>query len=81
MKFYARNRVYLCIWIFVSNKVVEGSGSEGTSKYMRVGVTYGVFLGTLATFFARVHLLTCLRQLSAHSCLCHHDITSWYGVT
>ena len=49
-KFNIRNCVYLCIWIFVSNKVVEGSESECTPKYMGEGVTYGVFLGTLAIF-------------------------------
>ena len=49
-KFDTRNCVYLCIWIFVINKVVEGSGSEGTPKYVGEGVTYGVFLGTLAIF-------------------------------
>ena len=27
-----------------------GSGSEGASKYMGEGVTYGVFLGTLVIF-------------------------------
>ena len=48
--------VYLCFWIFTSNKVVEGSGSEGTSKYVGEGVAYGVFLGTLAIF---LHLGAC----------------------
>ena len=43
MKSCATNRVYLYIWIFVKNKVVEGSGSEGASKYVGEGVTYGYF--------------------------------------
>ena len=42
-KFNTRNHVYLCIWIFVSNKVVEGSGNKGTPKYVGEGVTYGIF--------------------------------------
>ena len=68
--------MYLCIWIFVSNKAVEGSGSEGASKYMGEGVTYGVFLGTLAVFSVHVHLL--MRHVSQRSQLltCHHDIMS-----
>ena len=49
-KFDTRNHVYLCIWIFVNNKVVEGSGSEGAPKYVGEGVTYGVFLGILVAF-------------------------------
>ena len=31
-------------------KAVEGSGSEGTSKYVGEGVTYGVFLEILSIF-------------------------------
>ena len=42
--------MYLCIWIFVNNKAVEGSGSEGAPKYVGEGVTYGLFLGILVTF-------------------------------
>ena len=38
----------------INNKVVEGSGSEGTPKYVGEGVTYGVFLGVLIEFFACV---------------------------
>ena len=35
----------LVLELFVKNiKVVEGSGSEGASKYVGEGVTYGVFL-------------------------------------
>ena len=45
---------YVCI--SVCNKAVEGSGSKGTSKYVGEGVTYGVFLGTLAVF---LHVGTC----------------------
>ena len=41
--------MYLCICLF-NNKVVEGSGSEGASKYMGEGVTYRVFLGILIAF-------------------------------
>ena len=41
--------VCTCIFgFFVSNKAVEGSGSKSTSKYVGEGVTYGIFLGTLA---------------------------------
>ena len=42
-----------CVSVFeflLNIKVVEGSGSEGASKYMGEGVTYGVFLGTLSIF-------------------------------
>ena len=36
--------MYVVFGIFVKNiKVVEGSGSEGASKYVGEGVTYGVF--------------------------------------
>ena len=75
--------MYLCIWIFVSNKVVEGSGSEGASKYMGEGMIYGVFLGTLAIF----HTCACLlmmppcQQGHAPSAYVIDDVTSWYVVT
>ena len=36
--------MYLYIFMFV-NKVVVGSGSKGTPKYVGEGVTYGVFFG------------------------------------
>ena len=42
----------LCVPVylyFYNNKVVEGSGSEGTPKCVGEGVTYGVFLG-IVTF-------------------------------
>ena len=65
------NCVYPYIWIFVNNKVVEGSGSEGTSKYMGEGVTYGVFLGTLAVF------CTCVPT----DVLCQWALTAAYVVT
>ena len=42
--------MYLCIWIYVKNKMVVGSGSEGASKYAGEGVTYGLFLRTLVIF-------------------------------
>ena len=49
--------VYSCIFaISINNKVVEGSGSKGTSKYMGEGVTYWVFLGVLIAFFAYTHI-------------------------
>ena len=64
-KFNTRNHVYLYIWIFVSNKAIEGSGSEGASKYVGEGVTYGVFLGTLVCFFTRMCLPMC--HISRHS--------------
>ena len=51
----------LCVLIlelFVKNiKAVEGSGSEGDSKYMGEGVTYGVLLVIF---------------LHAHACRCAH---------
>ena len=34
------------VFAFLNIKVVEGSGSKGTSKYVGEGVTYGVFLET-----------------------------------
>ena len=42
-----------CVSLFeflLNIKVVEGSGSEGTSKCVGEGVTYGVFLETLSVF-------------------------------
>ena len=48
---YSSNRVYLCIRVFIDNKVVEGSGSKGAPKYVGEGVTYRVFLGTIVVFF------------------------------
>ena len=48
--------VYSCIFA-INNKVVEGSGGKGAPKYMGEGVTYGVFLGVLITFFAYTHAL------------------------
>ena len=42
-----------CVSVFeflLNIKAVEGSGSEGTSKYVGEGVTYGVFLETLSVF-------------------------------
>ena len=42
-----------CVSVFeflLNIKAVEGSGSEGASKYMGEGVTYRVFLGTLSIF-------------------------------
>ena len=46
-----------CVSVFgflLNIKAVEGSGSEGASKYMGEGVTYGVFLGTLSIFHMHV---------------------------
>ena len=34
----------ICIRICLNIKAVEGSGSEGASKYMGEGVTYRVFM-------------------------------------
>ena len=48
--------VYSCIFaISINNKAVEGSGSKVTPKYVGEGVTYGVILGVLITFFVYVH--------------------------
>ena len=79
VKFYTRSCVYLCI--FYNNKVVEGSGSEGAPKYVGEGVTYRVFLGILPRFLHARAFWHALHQLSAHVCLCCHDVTSWYDVT
>ena len=54
----------ICIGTFCLNiKAVEGSGSEGASKYMGEGVTYGVFrvvfLYEHACRCVHVRLLTC----------------------
>ena len=48
-----------CVFLYfaINNKVVEGSGSEGTPKYTGEGVTYGVFSGVFITFFACMHVL------------------------
>ena len=49
MKNYVCKNVILEVWqvcvsvYFYNNKVVEGSGSKGTPKYMGESVTYGVF--------------------------------------
>ena len=48
------------------NKVVEGSGSEGTPKYMGKGVTYGVFLGLLLVVFHMYELPDAL-HLDTHT--------------
>ena len=42
-----------CVSVFeflLNIKVVEGSGSKGTSKHVEEGVTYRVFLETLSIF-------------------------------
>ena len=51
-------RFVMCICIrtcCLSIKAVEGSGSEGASKYVGEGVTYGVLL---------VNIFTCVRLLT-----------------
>ena len=78
MKFYTWNCVYLCIWIFVSNKMVKVSESEGASKYVGEGVTYEVFLDTLAIFFTHAHLLMCrISQRSQLLMLSRRNIVVW----
>ena len=60
----------ICIGTFCLDiKAVEGSGSEGASKYVGEGVTYGVFMVVFlyarACRRARVRLLT--RDVGGHA--------------
>ena len=63
---------FLVFGICIGNKVVEGSGSVGASKYVGEGVTYGVFcavfLGTVVVFRTRTPA-DMPRQRAAHSLL------------
>ena len=57
-----------CVSVFtflLNIKVVEGSGSEGASKYVGEGVTYGVFLETLSHFYMCMCLL--MHHISRHT--------------
>ena len=61
------------LWYFynISNKEVEGSGSEGDPKYMGEGVTYRVFVGVLIAFS---HTCVLYDVLSQVACTISYDV-------
>ena len=69
-----------CVSVFaflLNIKAVEGSGSEGTSKYVGEGVTYGVFLEKLSVF---AHACLLMRHVSRHAqllTLSQRNIVEW----
>ena len=66
-----------CILLFYANKVVVGSGSECTSKYVGEGVTYGVFLGIICIFLHTSDMLRqIMRTLGYVIMMLHHEMMS-----
>ena len=83
--FYMSTCYNVFLFLCFINKVVVGSGSEGTPKYAGEGVTYRVFLGYYSHFFACVHHLTChIRSrtpsvtTSWYYVMCSHHIEHWW---
>ena len=61
--------MYLYRNFLLKSKVVEGSGSEGASKYVAEGVTYGVFM--VVFLYARtcrcVHIRLLMCGIGGHA--------------